>query len=101
MAGMRRGRITYVGVPLTPGGRNRDDGNLGSILLLHGDETSEMVQSLYGSIKAFRNPAGINGLQEKMHRPCWWMLVKGTYGGERLPIEAPRVKHYRFCWQAA
>ena len=105
MAVMRRyGHITYVGVFVNASAAEiratMETCGL-NLAQLHGDETSEMVQSLYGkAFKAFRGiPAGINGVARE-DAPALLVdaSVKGTYGGTGVTADwrgaAELAKHY-------
>ena len=88
MSVMRRyGQITYVGVFVNASAEQiratMDTCGL-NLAQLHGDETSEMVQSLYGkAFKAFRGvPPSINGFARE-DAPALLVdaSVKGAFGG--------------------
>jgi phosphoribosylanthranilate isomerase len=105
MSVMRKyGHITYVGVFVnasTEEVRATMETCGLNLAQLHGDETSEMVQSLYGkAFKAFRGiPQNINGFaREEAPALLVDASVKGAYGGTGITADwrsaAELAKHY-------
>jgi phosphoribosylanthranilate isomerase len=105
MSVMRKyGQIMYVGVfvnaPVSQVSATMDTCGL-NLAQLHGDETSEMVQSLYGrAFKAFRGvPQSINGFaREEAPALLVDASVKGSYGGTGTTADwngaGTLAKHY-------
>lgn len=105
MSVMRKyGHITYVGVFVNASTQEvratMETCGL-NLAQLHGDETSEMVQSLYGkAFKAFRGiPQNINGfVREAAPALLVDASVKGAYGGTGVTADwrraAELAKHY-------
>ncbi len=105
MSVMRKyGHITYVGVFVnasTEEVRATMETCGLNLAQLHGDETLEMVQSLYGkAFKAFRGiPQNINGFaREEAPALLVDASVKGAYGGTGITADwrsaAELAKHY-------